>query len=122
MPLPSSLLKLPNDKVKLPCLGNVRIQLFRQRLSKKSVKAYSTLPKGSLGNTQWILSFIEIYWLFPRLRFGIVAYALTFFFFFFFFFGGGKTFVETDVNNSYLRNRTQYEIGFSHESFFFIVV
>ena len=28
-------------------------------------------------------------------------------FFFFFFFGGGKTFVETAVNNSYLRNRTQ---------------
>ena len=28
------------------------IQLFRQRLSKKSVKAYATMPKGSLGNTQ----------------------------------------------------------------------
>ena len=29
-----------------------RIQLFRQRLSKKSVKAYATMPKSSLGNTQ----------------------------------------------------------------------
>ena len=29
-----------------------RTQLFRQRLSKKSVKAYATMPKGSLGNTQ----------------------------------------------------------------------
>ena len=28
------------------------IQLFRQRLSKKSMKAYATIPKGSLGNTQ----------------------------------------------------------------------
>ena len=26
------------------------IQLFRQRLSKESVKAYATMPKGSLGN------------------------------------------------------------------------
>ena len=32
------------------------IQLFRQRLSKKSVKAYATMPKGSLGNTQYILN------------------------------------------------------------------
>ena len=29
-----------------------RIQLFRQWLSKKSVKAYATMPKDSLGNTQ----------------------------------------------------------------------
>ena len=28
------------------------IQLFRQRLSKKSVKAYPTMLKGSAGNTQ----------------------------------------------------------------------
>ena len=28
------------------------IQLFRQRLPKKSLKAYATMPKGSLGNTQ----------------------------------------------------------------------
>ena len=27
-----------------------KIQLFRQRLSKESVKAYATMPKGSLGN------------------------------------------------------------------------
>ena len=26
------------------------IQLFRQRLSKESVEAYPTMPKGSLGN------------------------------------------------------------------------
>ena len=26
------------------------IQLFRQRLSKESVEAYATMPKGSLGN------------------------------------------------------------------------
>ena len=30
----------------------IYIQLFRQRLSKKSVKAYATMPKGSLENTQ----------------------------------------------------------------------
>ena len=28
------------------------IQLFRQRLSKESVKAYATMPKGNLGNIQ----------------------------------------------------------------------
>ena len=28
-----------------------KIQLFQQRLSKKSVKAYATTPEGSLGNT-----------------------------------------------------------------------
>ena len=30
----------------------ISIQLFRQRLSKKSVKAYATMPKGGLENTQ----------------------------------------------------------------------
>ena len=30
----------------------IHIQLFRQRLPKKSVKAYATMPKGCLGNTQ----------------------------------------------------------------------
>ena len=33
-----------------------RLQLFRQRLSKKSVKTYATMPKGSLGNTQQSLN------------------------------------------------------------------
>ena len=28
------------------------IQLFRQKLSQKSVKVYATMPKGSLGNTK----------------------------------------------------------------------
>ena len=28
------------------------IQLLRQTLPRKSVKAYGTMPKGSLGNTQ----------------------------------------------------------------------
>ena len=30
------------------------MHLFRQRLSKKSVKAHATMPKGSLGNTKKI--------------------------------------------------------------------
>ena len=34
------------------CIYVGQIQLFRQRLSKTSVKAYVTIPKGSLGNTQ----------------------------------------------------------------------
>ena len=33
-------------------LETPRIQQFQQRLSKKSVKAYATIPKGSLGNAQ----------------------------------------------------------------------
>ena len=67
----------------------------------QSVKAYATMPKGSLRNTpinfnqssesiiprscsedlrlraKWILSLIEIYWVFLKLPFGIVAYAFT---------------------------------------------
>ena len=31
---------------------SMQIQLIRQRLSKKSIKAYATKPKGSLGNTR----------------------------------------------------------------------
>ena len=34
------------------CVKGICIQLFRQRLSKKSVNAYATMPKGSLGNAQ----------------------------------------------------------------------
>ena len=33
----------------LPRMEAVCVQLFRQRLSKKSVKAYATMPKGRLG-------------------------------------------------------------------------
>ena len=44
-------IELNNKKARLPHVP-FRIQLFRQRLSKKSLKAYTTMPKGSLGNSQ----------------------------------------------------------------------
>ena len=40
-----------NRRSKLNSQNFLYIQ-FRQRLSKKSVKAYATTPKGSLGNAQ----------------------------------------------------------------------
>ena len=45
----------PFDNEDNSYLDVLLLQLFRQRLSKKSVKAYATIPKGSLGNTQYIL-------------------------------------------------------------------
>ena len=37
------------------------IQLFRQRLSHKSVKAYATMPIGIMGRKSLALMLIEVY-------------------------------------------------------------
>ena len=37
------------------------IQLFRQRLSHKSVKAYATMPIGVMGRKSLALMLIEVY-------------------------------------------------------------
>ena len=40
---------------------NMDIQLFRQRLSHKSVKAYATMPIGIMGSKSLALMLIEVY-------------------------------------------------------------
>ena len=43
---------VPIGKRDVVVFTDIGIQLFRRRLSKKSVKAYATIPKGNLGNIQ----------------------------------------------------------------------